>query len=93
MHRSVDRGMERRTLKGIAHVSIDEKALKRGHVYATVICDSTSGAVLDVGEGRTKKGTSLCAAQEREEPYQISGRDFQGNPRSESGSQCCLTVT
>jgi len=43
--------MERRTLKGIAHVSIDEKALKRGHVYATVICDSTSGAVLDVGEG------------------------------------------
>jgi len=65
MHRSVDRGMERRTLKGIAHVSIDEKALKR----------------------------SLCAAQEREEPYQISGRDFQGNPRSESGSQCCLTVT
>ncbi len=32
----------------------DEKAWKRGHVNATVICDST---VLDVGQGRIQKGT------------------------------------
>jgi len=56
MHRGVGQGMKRRTLKDIAHVSIDEKALKRGHVYATVVCDFTNGAILDVGEGRTKKG-------------------------------------
>ena len=57
MHRCVARGMARRTLADILHVSIDEKALKRGHVYATVVCDSTRGIVLDVGLGRTKKGT------------------------------------
>jgi len=57
MHRSVDRGMERREVGEVAHVSIDEKALKRGHVYATVVCDSDRGIVLDVAEGRTKQGT------------------------------------
>jgi len=57
MRRSVARGMKRRTLEGVTHVSIDEKAMKRGHVYASIVCDSTRGVVLDVGEGRTKKGT------------------------------------
>jgi len=36
---------------------MDEKALKRGHVYATMVCDSARGIVLDGAEGRTKKGT------------------------------------
>ncbi len=57
MHRGVERGMKRRKLEAVAHVSVDEKALRRGHVYATIVCDSTRGVVLDVGEGRTKKGT------------------------------------
>ena len=43
MHRCVARGMARRTLADILHVSIDEKALKQGDVYATVVCDSTRG--------------------------------------------------
>ena len=57
MHRSVERCLDRRSLKGIEHVSVDEKALKRNHMYATVVSDSARGVVIDVGEGRTKKGT------------------------------------
>ena len=57
MHRSVQRGLKRRTLDEIPHIGIDEKAIRRGHVYATIVTDSTRGVVLDVGEGKTKKGT------------------------------------
>ena len=57
MHRSVARGLRRRSLRGIRHVSIDEKSMKRNHVYATIVSDATRGVVIDVGEGRTKKGT------------------------------------
>ncbi len=57
MHRSVARGLRRRSLRGIQHVSIDEKSMKRNHVYATIVSDATRGVVIDVGEGRTKKGT------------------------------------
>ncbi len=57
MRRSVERGLQRRPLKEIHHVGIDEKALKRNHVYATIVSDSVRGVVIDVGEGRTKKGT------------------------------------
>ena len=59
MHRSVERGLDRRSLAGISHVSLDEKAIKRGHVYAAIGSDSTRGVVIDVGEGRTKKGTMM----------------------------------
>ena len=57
MHRAVERGESRRSLAGIRHISLDEKALKRGHTYATIVSDSDRGVVIDVGLGRTKKGT------------------------------------
>ena len=33
LHRSVERGERRRALQGISHVSVDEKAIHRGHKY------------------------------------------------------------
>ena len=54
LHRSVERGERRRALQGISHVSVDEKAIHRGHKYATVVSDSDRGVVLDVGQGRDK---------------------------------------
>ena len=54
LHRSVERGERRRALQGISHVSVDEKAIHRGHKYATVVSDSERGVVLDVGQGRDK---------------------------------------
>ena len=53
-HRSVSRGMERRSLEEIAHASVDEKALQHGHRYATMVSDSKRGVVIDVGKGRDK---------------------------------------
>lgn len=54
LHRNVERGERRRALQGISHVSVDEKAIHRGHKYATVVSDSERGVVLDVGQGRDK---------------------------------------
>ncbi len=54
LHRSVFRGEKRRSLDGIAHLSVDEKAIQRGHTYATIVSDSERGVVLDVGESRDK---------------------------------------
>ncbi|MCY4672241.1 MAG: ISL3 family transposase [Bacteroidetes bacterium] len=54
MHLSVTRGMKRRSLDEIAHVSVDEKAFQRGHSYATIVSYSEHGVVIDIGEGRDK---------------------------------------
>ena len=59
LHRSVARGMKRRSLDAIAHVSIDEKAFQRGHSYATIVSDSARGVVIDIGEGRDKVSTKV----------------------------------
>ena len=45
LHRSVARGLKRRSLDDIAHVSVDEKAFQRGHCYATIVSDSKRGVV------------------------------------------------
>ncbi len=55
MHRAVERGESRRSLAGIRQIRMDEKALKRGHTYATMMRDSDRGLVIDVGLGRTRK--------------------------------------
>ena len=59
LHRSAARGMRRRSLDAIAHVSINEKAFQRGHSYATIVSDSARGVVIDIGEGRDKVSTKL----------------------------------
>ena len=63
LHRSVFRGEKRRSLDGIVHLSVDEKAFQRGHAYATIISDSKRGVVLDVGEGRDKILTKALLAR------------------------------
>ncbi|MCF6171172.1 MAG: ISL3 family transposase [Bacteroidales bacterium] len=57
LHRSTERGMQRRDMSTVAfeHISIDEKSFKKGHHYVTVISHPRSGAVLDVGEGRDQE--------------------------------------
>lgn len=54
LHRGVERWECRRFLSEISHVSMDEKAIHRGHTYATVLSDSARAIVLDAGEGRDK---------------------------------------
>ena len=63
IHLSVKRGLSLRP-KDIAfeHLSIDEKAFKKGHKYVTVLSDPISGVIIDISEDRdTKSSKSLIA--------------------------------
>lgn len=54
MTRAVRRGMARRvTAQPARRLSVDEKRYRRGHVYATVVCDVQRGVVLEVTDGHT----------------------------------------
>lgn len=53
MRRAVARGLSRRDAVAAEHLGIDEKAIRKGHRYASVLSDLESGAVLDVVEERT----------------------------------------
>ncbi len=55
MGRAVERGLERRESQMVAHICVDETSFRRRHKYITVVSDATSGKVLYVEIGRTKK--------------------------------------
>ena len=55
--RSVERGLKRRRAVKVRHLSIDEKAIKRGHHYATILSDADTGCVLELGLGRGYRET------------------------------------
>ena len=52
MNRAVKRGLSRRNLEDVKHVSLDEKAFQRGHVYGTVAVDVLGRRVLDFVQDR-----------------------------------------
>lgn len=52
MVRAVRRGLSRRKDKAPVYIAADEKSIRRGHDYVTVVCDLEQSAVLYVGEGR-----------------------------------------
>jgi transposase len=60
MARAVARGMARRQHKVPAYVGLDEKAIARGHRYATIVCDLTDGTVVDLAPDRTRESVLHC---------------------------------
>lgn len=60
MMRAVARGLARREHKVPEYVGLDEKALARGHRYATIACDLTDGHVIEIAPERTKKSVIRC---------------------------------
>ncbi len=57
----IKRGLARRKTNIyyiVTHLCIDEKSLKRGHHYITVLYDGDTGAVLEVVEHRTEQATT-----------------------------------
>lgn len=62
MHRFVERGLKNRDKdERYYYLSIDEKAVHKGHSYVSVLSDEAAGIVIDVVEGRTKESTDkLC---------------------------------
>lgn len=59
MTRAVRRGQSRKKQRPLKHIGADEKSVKRGHHYVTVVCDLEESSVEYVGEGR---GASALAA-------------------------------
>lgn len=62
VHRAVLRGLESRNKGEQYHfLSIDEKSVKKGHEYISILSDEQSGIVIEVVEGRTKSSVDeLC---------------------------------
>ena len=54
MNRAIDRGFSLRKLEELKHLSIDEKSMKKGHKYLTVLSNPETGTVIDVCKDRTK---------------------------------------
>ena len=70
MHRAVKRGLARRKLSKISHVSVDEKGFQRGRKFATVVCDTGGKRVLEVELGRDEK-TAITAFSSIPEPEMV----------------------
>ena len=70
MHRAVSRGLARRKLSEISHVSVDEKGFQRGRKFATVVCDTGGKRVLEVELGRDEK-TAIKAFSSIPEPEKV----------------------
>ena len=70
MSRAVDRGLARRSLRGLRRLGVDEVSSKRGHRYLTVVSDHDTDGVVHVSHGRKKVALSsfyvkLTQAQRR----------------------------
>ena len=66
MQRAVARGLLRRTAQPLKYLGVDEKAIRKGHRYATILTDLDNGRVIDLIEERTQKATEdlLCQLPE-----------------------------
>lgn len=54
MEKAVKRGLNDREDHEIKYIGIDEKSMRRGHTYLTVLSDTEKKCIIDVGESRTK---------------------------------------
>ena len=55
MSRAVERGLAKRQEEVLTELSIDEKSMKKGHKYLTVLSNPQKGTVIEVCETRTEK--------------------------------------
>jgi len=59
MQRAVARGLLRREDEPLKYVGLDEKAIAKGHRYATILNDLEGGRVIDVVPERTQEAAAL----------------------------------
>jgi transposase len=71
MERAVERGLDRRTADLIPYLGVDEKAIRKGHRYVTVLTDLDGRRILEVTPERTK--ASLMDALKALDSRQIAG--------------------
>jgi len=64
LYRGVERGKQRRSKKLFyAHISIDEKAVKRGHEYISILSDEQTGVVIGATAGRKKTSVDMLCKE------------------------------
>lgn len=53
MHlKHLERRYRRPSLRGVESIGIDEFAVRRGHIYKTIVVDLISGRILHTGDGK-----------------------------------------
>lgn len=70
-NRSVDRGLQRRSLDEVQRVGIDEKSFRRAQSYISTLTDLDQSRVLEVVEGRTENDAD--ALWQAFNPEQLAG--------------------
>jgi len=74
MRRAVARGLQRRSHRTLRRIGIDEKSVKKRHVYFTIVSDLESGDVIWTGRGRKRETLdAFWAGLSLEERTQIEG--------------------
>jgi transposase len=63
MRRAVERGLRRRQLEPPSLLGFDEKAICKGHRYATILTDVGNGCVIDLVEERTTQAALRLLGQ------------------------------
>jgi len=71
MERAVERGLDRRTADLIPYLGVDEKSIRKGHRYVTVLTDLDGRRIIEVTPERTK--ASLMDALKSLDARQIAG--------------------
>ncbi len=74
MRRAVTRGLKRRAHRTLRRIRIDEKSVKKRHVYFTIVSDLETSDVIWVSRGRKKETLdAFWARLSEEERAQIEG--------------------
>ena len=47
------------SLKGVVNIGIDEFAVRKGHIYKTIVVDLDTGRILYVGDGKVNHQSSV----------------------------------
>ena len=80
MENAVGRGLNRREHVDYEHLSLDEKSMRKGHTYVSVLLDQQSKTVIDVVEGRTQEATEKLLSDnikpEKREKVKTVSMDF-----------------
>ena len=84
MKKAVERGLVNREENDIEYIGIDEKSMKKGHNYITVLSDTKERRIIEVEETRTQLATQslLNKGLTEKQKQQIKGVSLDASTRS-----------